>query len=60
MCEGINAEITLPYDAGKVSVFALDNTGNTKEAVAVTGSKSAAKFEINEKYQTLWYEADVK
>jgi len=60
ICEGINADIILPYDANKVSVFALDNVGNTKEAVAVTGGKGSAKFSIDEKYQTLWYEAEVK
>ncbi|GAA0569758.1 carbohydrate binding domain-containing protein [Rhizomicrobium electricum] len=59
LVEGLGARITLPVAASRVTAFALDELGNRKAPLPVTGS-ARATVEIGERYRTLWYEIVVK
>ncbi len=58
LAEGIGARITLPVAAERARAWALDERGNRREEVPVSGT-SLATIEIGERYRTLWYEVEV-
>ncbi|MCA9264518.1 MAG: carbohydrate binding domain-containing protein [Planctomycetales bacterium] len=60
LCEGINAEITLPLPAERVEYFSLDAAGNRQQALKVAGDEHASRLMLDAKYQTLWYEVVVR
>jgi hypothetical protein len=57
--EGITARVTLPVPASRVSAWSLDERGNRRTALPVTGGKNAV-IETGPKYKALWYELEVK
>ncbi len=56
LVEGIDAEITLPVAASRVSVWSLDPQGQHLRAISVTGDTSSAKFSLARSCLTAWYE----
>lgn len=60
LCEGIPATITLPAPADGVECYALDSSGNRTERVPASSSDGKARMELAPKYQTLWYEVEIK
>lgn len=55
LAEGLAARIVLPVAANRVDVWALDERGNRREALPVSGSDHAV-IELDARYRTLWYE----
>lgn len=61
LVEGINARITLPADANRVEVWALDERGQRKAKLPVQADGNGnALITIDAKWQTLWYEVITK
>ena len=61
VCEGIDADITLPGLAGRVSCYALDPDGARMQEVPVEAdSEGNALLRISHDYKTVWYELIVK
>jgi hypothetical protein len=60
LAEGIEARITLPVAASRVSVWSLDERGNIHEKLPVTGSDQQAVIETSGRYGSLWYEVEVR
>ncbi|MDR1958853.1 MAG: hypothetical protein LBQ54_07405 [Planctomycetaceae bacterium] len=61
LCEGIPAEITFPVDAERVTVFALNPSGNRAASVPVKlHSEGKAVFSIGPEFKTVWYEINIK
>jgi hypothetical protein len=60
LCEGIPARIELPIGRDRVQFFPLDEAGNRRDAVAVSGSANRAQIELTPKHKTIWYEVTVK
>ena len=58
VAEGIGAHITLPVAPRRARAWALDERGNRREEVPVTGD-TRATVDLNASYRTLWYEIDV-
>ncbi|GAB2888489.1 hypothetical protein GCM10027046_16130 [Uliginosibacterium flavum] len=56
--EGLAARITLPVAASRVRAWALDERGNRREEIKVTGSERAT-LEAGEVWRTLWYEIEI-
>lgn len=56
LIEGINASVTLPVAASRVSVWSLDVRGQHAGAVTVTGDASSATFALDRACLTAWYE----
>ena len=56
--EGLAARIVLPVHASRVDVWALDENGNRKQALPVSG-RDRAQIELGPQYQTLWYEVEI-
>jgi hypothetical protein len=61
MVEAPTVEITLPWTAGQVSVFALDETGEPKTYVPVSPGTQPGSciLELNSNYESLWYQVNV-
>ncbi|MEN3113431.1 carbohydrate binding domain-containing protein [Uliginosibacterium paludis] len=59
LVEGLAARITLPVAASRVHAWALDERGNRRTEIKVTGSEHAT-LEIGEAWRTLWYEIEIK
>lgn len=53
IAEGMRARIRVK---GEVEVWALDNTGKRKERIPATVEGGWTVFEIDPRYQTIWYE----
>lgn len=61
ICEGIDACIRLDALAGKVECWALAPDGSRKQQVAVDADPEGnAILNIDSKYQTVWYEVNIK
>ncbi len=56
LVEGIPAVINLPFNYMKVTVWALDASGNHTTVVPVAQAGSGSTFTISRSYQTPWYE----
>jgi hypothetical protein len=56
--EGIPATITFPLPAQRVKVWSLDERGQRRDAVPVSGDQ--ATFNIGSEWKTLWYEVEVQ
>jgi hypothetical protein len=54
---GMTADVTLPM-TGRVSVFALDGTGQRMSEVPVTATDNGIRVHLSPQYQTLWYELE--
>lgn len=58
LAEGIGARITLPVAHERARAWALDERGNRREEIPVTGD-ARATVDLNTTYRTLWYEIEV-
>ncbi len=56
LAEGIDATITLPAAANRVTVWSLDTRGQHRTAVPVTDTNGKATFSLSRTQLTLWYE----
>jgi hypothetical protein len=59
LCEGIPAELTF-RTAGSVRVFALDESGERRAEVPVSGAEEGSKAMIGPAYRTVWYEVVIE
>lgn len=59
LVEGVEVDLTLPFPADKVQLFALDNRGERKTEIPVNNHEGKAAFKLSADYQTLWYEAEI-
>jgi hypothetical protein len=57
--EGIAAKILLPVRPGRVSVWALDETGAARQPVPVHSLNDNALIVIDDRYKTVWYKITV-
>jgi len=62
LCEGVSAKIQIPVCAGAAAFcYPLDGEGNRMNGFqAKMLSETMAEVELSAKYQTLWYEIEVK
>jgi hypothetical protein len=60
LCEGVPAEITLPLAASRVQLFALDESGNRRDRIAVAEKDGRAVLSLDARHATLWYEVVVR
>jgi hypothetical protein len=61
MVEGVSAEFAMAVPADRVTVYALDSTGNrTVEVPVKADSAGNATFSIGAEYKTLWYDLIIK
>lgn len=60
LVEVIQADITLPVRANKITVWGLDDRGNRKSKVKTRASKGKTVIPIGPWYKTLWYEVKIK
>jgi len=59
LIEGVSARLTLPVPASRVGAWALDERGNRRAALSVTGD-SAATIAVGGKDRTAWYEVEIR
>ncbi|MHB8903032.1 MAG: hypothetical protein ACYC6Y_30090, partial [Thermoguttaceae bacterium] len=59
LCEGVEASLTLPVDAGKVRLFSLDESGARKDPIPVRSADGKTILEIGPQYKTIWYEIQI-
>jgi hypothetical protein len=59
LVEGLGARITLSVPAARVTAWALDERGNRKAPMVVSGTTRAV-IEFSEGYRTPWYEIEIK
>jgi hypothetical protein len=60
LCEGIPAEIVMPLAAGRVRLYALDESGNRRASVAVSEQEGKALLNLSPALKTVWYEAEIE
>ena len=60
LAEGISAVLTLPAGPAKVHCYALDPRGDRKNEVPIEKVDGGVKITIGPKYQTVWYEIEVR
>jgi len=60
LCEGVAAEITLPVAPERVGFYALDESGNRREAGGVADRSGEALIRLDPADRTLWYEAVIR
>ena len=60
LCEGIPADIVLPVAADRVQVYALDESGNRRNAVPVTSADGKAQLTLTPQHETVWYEVLIR
>ncbi|MFV1965942.1 MAG: carbohydrate binding domain-containing protein [Pirellulaceae bacterium] len=60
LCEGIPARIELPVAAARVRLYPLDEAGNRRDAIPVTGSADHAQLQLGPQHRTVWYEVEIK
>jgi len=59
-CEGIPAELEMPFDSTQLKVWALNGDGERRRSVPVRSAASGrCSFTIGPEYQTLWYELEI-
>lgn len=56
--EGIGARVSLPVAAGRVRAWALDERGNRRDVIKVSGGNRAV-LDVGEAHRTLWYEIEI-
>jgi len=59
LIEGVAARIRLPLPASRVRAWALDERGERREEIRVSGAKRAT-LETGARYRTLWYEIELR
>lgn len=59
LVEGIRARVVLPVAAKRVSAWALDERGNRRAPLKVSGDKETL-LELGPQYKSLWYEVEVR
>lgn len=59
-CEGVPAEIVLPAAPDRLTLYALDQSGNRRAPLAVGEKDGKAVLRLGPENRTLWYEAVVK
>jgi hypothetical protein len=59
LCEGVPAEITLPVDAKRVRFYALDESGNRRQAVSTAVQDGRTVLTLDPRHKTVWYEVEV-
>jgi len=57
LCEGINAELTLPSRPG-LRCWSLDPSGNRREEIPVITKGETSRILLSSEYKTLWYEIE--
>lgn len=57
--EGISARVGLPVAASRVNAWALDERGNRRQAIPVSGERDAS-ITTGPQYKTLWYEVEIR
>jgi Carbohydrate binding domain len=57
--EGVRAHISLPVAASRVQAWALDERGNRRAPLVVTGDTQAS-IETGPQYRALWYELEIR
>ncbi|GAB4057227.1 carbohydrate binding domain-containing protein [Uliginosibacterium sediminicola] len=57
--EGIHARISLPVAASRVQAWALDERGNRRQALPVSGD-AQAQLDTGPQYRALWYELEIR
>jgi len=60
LCEGVPAEITLPVEPEKVKFYPLDESGNRRAAVSVSGTDGKAVLHLGPEHKTVWYEVEIR
>lgn len=60
LVEGVPATITLPVSSPRAAAWSLDERGQRKESLPVTGKDGGANIEIGARYGTVWYEVEIK
>lgn len=60
LVEGIQATISLPLAASCVRLYSLDERGQRLGEIRVNEVNGNATLELDGKYGTLWYEAEIK
>jgi len=59
LIEGVSARLTLPVPASRVEAWALDERGNRRGAVRVTGD-AAATVVVDGDDRSPWYEVEIR
>jgi len=59
LIEGVSARLTLPVPASRVDAWALDERGNRRGAVRVTGD-AVATVVVDENDRSPWYEVEIR
>lgn len=59
LCEGIPAQLTLPVDADRVRLYALDESGDRQDSIPVVSRGKRALVTIGPEHKTVWYEIEV-
>ena len=59
LCEGVPAEITFPVAPARVKLFPLDERGNRREAIPVSGGGKAV-LTLGPEHETVWYEVEIQ
>ncbi len=59
LCEGIDAELTLPVNSKSLRFYALDESGNRKATIPVQSQSDKTLLKIGPQYKTVWYEIEI-
>jgi Carbohydrate binding domain len=59
-CEGIPAEIVIPAQADRCTVYPLDAAGNRREGRRPVPDGDRSVITLSPEYQTLWYELEIR
>ncbi len=60
LCEGVEAEITLPVEASRVNFYPLDESGNRRPSVSVADADGRALLLLGPQHKTVWYEVEIR
>ncbi|MCA9118601.1 MAG: cellulase family glycosylhydrolase [Planctomycetaceae bacterium] len=60
LCEGINAEISLPVAASRANFYALDGRGERRSAISVRALNGRTVLPLQSSAKTLWYEVEIR
>jgi len=60
LCEGIPAEIVLPVEPGRVTIYPLDEAGNRRGPLRPGQQDGKAVVKIGPEQKTLWYEVVIR
>lgn len=58
LVEGVEANVTFPVDASRVEAWALDERGERKFQLDVSGGRQAV-VSIHPRYRSVWFEVDI-